>query len=79
MVYTVIDCRPKQSEAWKEIRRLRKTAQWEAEAAGRKRWAAAWRLRVRALRGQREREQREREEHEQQQSPTCARPNCKSE
>ena len=58
MVYTVIDCRPKQNERWKEIRRLRKTAQWEAEVAERKRWAAAWRLRARALREQREREKR---------------------
>ena len=67
MVYTVIDCRPKQKETWEEIRRLRKNAKWAEAAAERKRWAAAWRLRVRALREQREREQRERKEREQRQ------------
>eukprot|EP00974_Lingulodinium_polyedra_P043331 4161816-Lingulodinium_polyedra.AAC.1 len=65
MVYTVIDCRPKQNERWEEIRRRRTNAKWAEEAAERKRWAAAWRLRARARRGQREREQRERKEREQ--------------
>ena len=59
MPYTVIYCFQEQRDRWHKVIKAEKLAEWKAERAERKRWAAAWRLRAKEEREWREREGRE--------------------